>query len=203
MAGGILNDGIHDTWLKSVTIAKNQAFSALGPDDNDAAGGVAGQHVHSTSAGKFYFANTIITNNTNDGWSSDCSGSVYTLGGNLIGSDSPWDTMAWSIENCTIFFPDSWPSNWPSPWLGDQYMYSYSQGPQLGPLTDNGGNTCTHALLANSPAIGKGWPGLPGSHVFACEAYDQRWAKRNGRCDIGAYEYRSNAGQLGLGCTAP
>lgn len=63
------------------------------------------------------------------------------------------------------------------------------QNAQLGPLTDNGGPTLTHALLATSPAIDAGDP----SNVLAV---DQRAILRpvdgNGdglsRVDIGAYE---------------
>ncbi|HEX5948942.1 MAG TPA: CSLREA domain-containing protein [Actinomycetota bacterium] len=51
--------------------------------------------------------------------------------------------------------------------------------PLLGPLTDNGGPTMTHALLSGSPAIDAGGPG--------CAGNDQRGLARVD-CDIGAYE---------------
>lgn len=59
------------------------------------------------------------------------------------------------------------------------------QDPLLGPLTNNGGLTPTHALLAGSPAIDAG-----NSAGELCPATDQRGAPRPaGRgCDIGAYE---------------
>ena len=52
----------------------------------------------------------------------------------------------------------------------------------VGPLTDNGGLTRTHALLAGSPAIDRGQ---------SCPSDDQRGVSRpqGGACDIGAYEY--------------
>ncbi|MFZ5820636.1 MAG: choice-of-anchor Q domain-containing protein [Chloroflexota bacterium] len=55
--------------------------------------------------------------------------------------------------------------------------------PQLGVLADNGGDTLTHALLVDSPAIDTG------ENSF-CPAADQRGeARPNGLyCDIGAYE---------------
>jgi hypothetical protein len=62
--------------------------------------------------------------------------------------------------------------------------------PLLGPLTDNGGPTFTHALLAGSPAIDTGDP-TDFPHT------DQRGINRpvdgdgdgTATCDIGAYEY--------------
>jgi hypothetical protein len=60
----------------------------------------------------------------------------------------------------------------------------------LGPLTNNGGPTLTHALLPNSPALDAGNPSPPGGGGGACEAADQRGQPRgtHGRCDIGAFE---------------
>jgi len=56
--------------------------------------------------------------------------------------------------------------------------------PLLGPLTDNGGPTLTHSLLAGSPAIDAG-------NSAACPATDQRGVVRpqGVTCDVGAYEY--------------
>lgn len=53
--------------------------------------------------------------------------------------------------------------------------------PLLGPLTDNGGRTQTHALLPGSPAVNAG------TNV-GCPATDQRGFPRLGTCDIGAFE---------------
>ena len=55
--------------------------------------------------------------------------------------------------------------------------------PILGPLMDNGGPTPTHALLLGSPAInvGSGSSGL---------ATDQRGLPRDGRPDLGAFEFQ-------------
>jgi hypothetical protein len=54
--------------------------------------------------------------------------------------------------------------------------------PRLGPLADNGGPTQTMALLADSPAIDRGDPGLP--------AIDQRGVSRDfHQPDIGAFEF--------------
>ncbi len=57
-----------------------------------------------------------------------------------------------------------------------------SADPLLGPLADNGGETLTHALLPNSPAIDAGDPAT-------CLATDQRgFPRADLRCDIGAFE---------------
>lgn len=54
---------------------------------------------------------------------------------------------------------------------------------KIGPLTDNGGPTWTHALLAYSPA-------LDAAYSAVCPATDQRGVARpqGPGCDIGAYE---------------
>jgi predicted outer membrane repeat protein/parallel beta-helix repeat protein len=61
--------------------------------------------------------------------------------------------------------------------------------PLLGPLTDNGGPTQTHALLVGSPAIDAGPTPVP---TFPGNEYDQRGPDYtravNGTTDIGAYE---------------
>lgn len=60
-----------------------------------------------------------------------------------------------------------------------------SGDPHLGPLTDNGGSTLTHALLPGSPALNAG-------DNATCLATDQRGIARpqQDRCDIGAFEAR-------------
>jgi CSLREA domain-containing protein len=58
-----------------------------------------------------------------------------------------------------------------------------STDPLLGPLTNNGGLTPTHALLTGSPAIDSASPDM-------CTAIDQRGVTRpqGSQCDRGAYE---------------
>ena len=53
--------------------------------------------------------------------------------------------------------------------------------PLLGPLTDNGGPTLTHALQTGSPAINRGDPAAP--------PQDQRGYGRLGVPDVGAFEF--------------
>jgi CSLREA domain-containing protein len=169
-AGGILNDGIGDAWLWSVTITANTAPSA---------GGVWG---HIKGSGNFYFANTIMAGNTVTGSvkvAPDCYGSVITLGGDLVGNPT----------NCLL-----------TPWSSDQAGDKIGEDPNLGPLADNGGPSCTHQLRDGSPAIDAAWPDQPGSGGFACETFDQRRATRVNRCDIGAYEAYVTAEPHQLGC---
>ena len=67
--------------------------------------------------------------------------------------------------------------------------------PLLGPLTDNGGSTFTHALLAGSPAIDAGDPDLVAG-IDDVPKFDQRgmsWSRVvGGRIDIGAVESQPN-----------
>ncbi len=69
--------------------------------------------------------------------------------------------------------------------------------PVLGPLSENGGTTRTHALMDESPALDSGNPSqLGGDADEACLIDDQRFEVRpeigkpdgSERCDIGAYE---------------
>ncbi len=68
----------------------------------------------------------------------------------------------------------------------------YHGDPLIGPLTNNGGSTWTHALLRGSPAIDQG--------LYCADdqgntlTTDQRGFARftDGACDIGAYEYPDN-----------
>ena len=64
--------------------------------------------------------------------------------------------------------------------------------PQLGPLADNGGQTRTHKLGCQSPAIGQGDPELNGSD-------DQRNRNTVGTRDIGSYERQDGCASTGGG----
>ena len=59
----------------------------------------------------------------------------------------------------------------------------FPAGLKLGPLRDNGGPTKTHALLADSPAIGKG-----SFHPASDNFTDQRGQIRNDSGDVGAFQ---------------
>ncbi len=75
--------------------------------------------------------------------------------------------------------------------FGTASNYIESNDPLLGPLAHNGGLTKTHPLLAGSPAINAGKPGL----VVNPNEFDQRGTPFRrivgGRIDIGAFELQT------------
>ncbi len=124
-------------------------------------------------AGTVLLANSIVAGNVTSGSADSCSGTIRTLGYNLI-----------DVKNRACTFLSS---------TGD--LVGTAAAPikaRLGPLQDNGGPTLTHALNYGSPALNAGNPGVPGSGGNACLATDQRGFTRpvQRRCDIGAYEGR-------------
>lgn len=137
--------------------------------DSDGTGGSeTGGGVYGSA--KLY--NTIITGNLSNGTPDDCSGTVSAPDSSII------TTIVTS--HCTV-------------------TGSVAQvNPLLGPLTDNGGPTLTHALIPNSPAIDAGFAGGCHDPGAALIARDQRgfprptWSSGR-RCDIGAFEQRFTA----------
>ena len=134
------------TRLVNVTLADNRSENGMG----------GGLH---TDGNPFELINTLIANDAAGG-SPDCSGTITSLGYNLILSTS----------GCTI--------------SGTLTGVITNTDPLIGPLQDNGGSTWTHALLKDSPAINAGNP-----NSANCPSIDQRGVVRLLPCDIGAYEY--------------
>lgn len=114
------------------------------------------------SLGSTTLGNTIVAGNF-DG--PDCRG-FTSLGYNLIGD----------ITDCTF-----------TPVTGD----IVNADPLIGPLTNNGGPTDTHALLQGSPAIDGGNPTGCTDQDGNPLATDQRGIVRpqGDTCDIGAFEF--------------
>jgi len=112
------------------------------------------------TGGTLNLANTIIANSPSGG---DCNGTVTADANNLIEDTGSNACDLTDGTNSNIIGVD----------------------PLLGTLTDNGGDTQTHALLPNSPAIDAG-------EATACPADDQRGVTRpqGAACDIGAFESR-------------
>ncbi len=157
--------------IQSATITGNIA------DADNAAGGSGGGVF--LNVGTSTVRNTIIAGNSSLSDDSDnCAGTWTSTGYNLIGHDG---------GTCTFLAT-----------TGDQVgTLGMPIDPKLGPLTDNGGPTLTHAIHADSPAIDAGDPTTPGS-VLSCEVLDQTGVPTprpqdgdldsNAFCDIGAFE---------------
>ncbi|MGH2684876.1 MAG: choice-of-anchor Q domain-containing protein [Actinomycetota bacterium] len=138
--------------LNNVTLTGNTADADNAGDPGDGGGIYRG-------SGSLTIRNSIIAGNADlSGQAPDCgqdSGDAFTSGGhNLIGNTT----------GCTF-----------TPGSGDLLNVD----PHLGPLSDNGGFTQTHALLPSSPAIDAAGPDAAPT--------DQRGAPRPDP-DIGAYE---------------
>lgn len=173
--GGIYNAST-DTTLTNVTISGNQAATSCG---GDFCGGGA-----ITSFGDITLTNVTITHNS-DGLKGGTYVGTFTLKNTIIANSTASTNCAAGVRitsaghnldsgtTCGIVGP------------GDMQ----NTMPLLGPLTNNGGFTPTHALPVGSPAIDAG-------DNTGCPATDQRGISRpadgNGDgtaiCDIGAYE---------------
>lgn len=156
-AGGIYFDAgpvSSDMILTSCTITEN---SATGNEERQTGGGI---HIRALPTSHFISRNNIIAGNySRPGQAQDVKGSVDSQGFNLIRT----------VEGS-------------SGWIPTDLVGSESEPvePKLGPLTDNGGATNTHALKTASPAVDAGDPKLAGTT-------DQRRVLRQ-IPDIGAYE---------------
>jgi len=152
---------------KGISTLNNVTISANTSDTNTSGSGNGGGVARHT--GTLYIRNSIIAGNIdlNPGESrADCSGVLTSLGYNLIQD----------ISGCTL--------------AGAPTGDLTGVDPLLSPLADNGGNTDTHALAEDSPAIDSGNPTTPGSGGDSCAAADQRGVARpqGPACDIGAFE---------------
>jgi len=149
--------------LSHVTITNNTA-----DDDNDSygdGGGICRRH-----NGTVQFKNTILAGNTDrSGEAPDCSGELDSQDYNLVGDDTGCTFTAQSNDQVGTL------------------------DPKLDPLADNGGDTQTHALLPDSPAVEAGTcKDVSNNDV----TQDQRGRPRPAdsdcadpaECDIGAYE---------------
>jgi uncharacterized Zn-binding protein involved in type VI secretion len=153
----------------NVTISGNQASRA--------GGGMA-----SSGAGSTLLTNVTITSNTAPSGAGVSGFGLRvhnTIIANNVGANCSWKVAAslgHNLESGT------------SCGLTDPSDQS-SSDPRLGPLTDNGGPSLTHALLSGSPAIDAG-------DDTGCPQTDQRGIMRpqdgdidtSARCDIGAFE---------------
>ncbi|MEM7342684.1 MAG: choice-of-anchor Q domain-containing protein [Chloroflexota bacterium] len=151
----------HLTLINS-TVVSNTA-------DYDSNGSGTGGGLTTSGAGTttVTMSNTIIANNFSQpnsmGSTSDISGTVtgnaHNLISNLAGASGSVGTGTDIVEATVL----------------------------IGPLADNGGNTLTHALLENSPAIDAADDTI--CQASPINSLDQRGeARSDGMCDIGAFE---------------
>lgn len=161
-AGIYINGGAYTT-LNNVTIAQNVVTDADAP--GSAPGGIY------TTGALTIIQNSLIANNSGSG--NDCSsdfGRFISRGYNFIGTNN----------YCEI-----------TPQIGDQFGTGINPlDGKLGPLTTVNNGYLVRPLLAGSPALNAGNPGVTGSDTTSCLNTDERSASRpaDGRCDIGAFE---------------
>ena len=164
--GGIDNEG--DAFLYNTSIIGNDA-----DHDHDPMGGKGGG-VYVVSGMRFVAVNSLISKNTlrNSPDFSDCEGELEVYGWNLLG-----DFTGCSFSGNGV--------------AGRGRV----SGNTIGPLSENGGPTPTHALLAGSEAIDTTTAQGCIDDSLATLATDQRGAARVAglRCDVGAFEYDSVA----------
>jgi hypothetical protein len=161
--GGIFTQG--GAVLKNVTIAGNSTSNRSDSSGGGIYGGAS-------------LSNTIISDNTSFSTSPNISGTVSSLGNNLISNTTG-----------------------SSGWVNSDIV---NQNARLAPLGNYGGATQTHSLLPDSPAIDKGSNALAVDPVNGIAlAFDQRGTgfprfvdgDGNGSAivDIGSFERQANA----------
>lgn len=161
--------------LLASTVSGNMAGTSGGGIFNDENGtvnvtsGTLTENMAGVAGGGFFnvgsalLGSTIIAGNHAISFAPDVAGDFASVGYNLVGNG----------DESTGFGS-----------MGDLVGTTVTPiDPRLGPLQDNGGPTFTHALLAGSPALNAGDPGLAGTT-------DQRGVLRpqGGGVDIGAFE---------------
>ena len=115
--------------------------------------------------GSITAVNTIVADN-NAPNSPDCFGDLTSDGHNLIEDTS----------GCVIG--------------GDATDDLYGVAPRLEPLGDYGGETLTHALMSDSPAIDAGFNSVCNADpINGLDQRDVPRAAHGANCDIGAFEY--------------
>ena len=181
--GGIFNQGT--LGLTNTTLSGNDATAGSGGGlyGNSSASSILNNcTLHNNSAasgggieavsGLLQARNTIVAGNTATGLGQDISGSLNSVGNNLIGNSS----------GVTIG--------------GDPFSNILNVNARLAPLANYGGATLTHALLPGSPAIDAGddCVNQSGGCLSTALANDQRGAgfsrKVGSKVDIGAFESR-------------
>ena len=148
--------------------------STLSSNEANQGGGIYGS-ANNTTTLSLTLTHTTVNGNSGGGVS------VVPSSGGIDNSSVYNSIIANSTgDNCTGLGGDHFSLS------DDESCESFSQGnPQLGPLTDNGGNTLTHVLLTNSAAFSLGDTAVCQMHPL-----DQRGLARPGTaCDAGSSEF--------------
>jgi CSLREA domain-containing protein len=178
ISGGAVNNNSLIT-LTNVTMSSNQASSRGGAFANTGSQFANATLLNVTMAGNFTQASGAPNSSVGGTLENDSGGTLTvkntivtnTASGGNCSAGSPITSLGFNISSDTT-------CGFGGP--GDRNNLD----PLLGPLSNNGGPTQTHALLPGSPAIDAASPDCPPP------ATDQRGVSRPQgiRCDIGAFE---------------
>lgn len=199
--GGIASAGDFIAWTSTIS-------------GNTVTGGAGGGIAVEPNSDAFLWASTLSGNRAASGGGIATSGTVYlrqsTIAGNA-GSGvvvEPAPSPGLSIINtllagnqggaCGGALTSLFRSDWAGNLDDDGTCFGAGGGtsnpaPGLGALTNNGGPTDTHALLATSPAVNAG-----DAQQCGVVGTDQRHAEFVGNCDIGAFEFGGKPPEIPL-----
>lgn len=164
LGGGIDNSG--EMTISNVTVSGNQAV-------------VFGGGLFTRSSATLTLLNSTLSDNIADDGASIYIGGTVNLTNSILANGQ-------GTNECFAGFNSDYVTNLNNlvedGGCNTNAVGPLSGDPLLGPLSDNGGDTLTHALLAGSPARDAG-------DNAACPPQDQRGVDRDdGLCDIGAFE---------------
>jgi parallel beta-helix repeat protein len=165
--GGVATTGGSAT-LINTTLVENQAL-----------GGQGGGGIWALNTGYLTLRNSIVAGNI-----SPAGAEVLDNAGSLITADAN-NIFGTSAVTTAAAFQQFTPGNADIVATSDSSASSFTFAAILGPLTDNGGPTLTHALAKNSPAINSGNTTLCTTDMVVI---DQRGEERDDKCDVGSVE---------------
>jgi CSLREA domain-containing protein len=183
--GGGVNNGVGTVKIINTTISGNSGLGGQGGGVNNFNGTLTMNNVTITNnragfgggldpAGPVLMSNTIIAGNF-----LNSTATPDDVNGSAVNSSSSFNIIGSCLNNCGL-----------SNGVNNNQVGATNAG--LGPLTFNGGQLMTHALLVGSPAINAGSNALALDQNGNALTTDQRGVGFprvfNGTVDIGAYE---------------